>query len=57
MNKLELKQMEVIEGGVSCSQASGWLFGAGLAFLLIPGLAPLGITLLASSSLGATCND
>jgi hypothetical protein len=56
MKKLEIMEMENISGGtVSCSQAAGWLFGGGLVFMLIPGLQPLGATLIASSALGATC--
>jgi hypothetical protein len=55
MKKLEIMEMESISGGVTCSQAAGWLFGGGIIFCLIPGLQPLGATLIASSTLGATC--
>jgi hypothetical protein len=59
MKKLEMNQMEMIEGGngVGCSEAAGMLFGAGLVLSFIPGLTPLGITILASSATGAICKD
>jgi hypothetical protein len=51
--------LATVEGGSgpSCSQAAGWLFGAGVGFLLIPGLQAVGATLILSSGLGATCRD
>lgn len=60
MKKMEIEQMENLQGGLTapgCSQAAGWLFGAGVGICLFPGLLPLGIALMASSSVGAMCND
>ena len=55
MKKLEIMEMEDISGGVTCSQAAGWLFGGGFILALVPGLLPLGITIMASSGIGAAC--
>jgi hypothetical protein len=55
MKQLKIAEMECISGGISCSRAAGWLFGGGVIFMLIPGLQPLGATLIASSALGAAC--
>jgi hypothetical protein len=58
MKTMSLNQMEMVGGGkVGCSQAAGWLFGAGLGLCMIPGLLPLGIAIAASSSIGAVCHD
>jgi hypothetical protein len=59
MKKISLQQMEMIKGNynVGCSQAAGWLFGGGVALCMIPGLLPLGIAIMASSSVGAVCRD
>jgi len=55
MKTLSSIQMEAFTGGVACEQAAGWLFGAGLVMSFVPGLTPLGITLLLSSTTGALC--
>lgn len=60
MKTITLNQMEMIEGGwkePGCSQAAGWIFGAGIALCMIPGFLPLGIVIAASSSVGAACHD
>ncbi|GAB3415259.1 hypothetical protein [Niabella aquatica] len=57
MKKIEMNQMEMVEGGkeqISCERAMGWLFGAGTVIAFIPGLFPLGIVLAAAGAGTAT---